>query len=119
MMASRCSFKRHLRLPSSSAGYFVERSAKLFDKGARRLQIGKAPAIIALLVSPNGPSKSGLDAPRLVKSNNPSVQFDIQSIRGDRHLDNKRVFPLVGGRLTAAIKWHFKSGAAIILIGIK
>src|SRR5262249_49339438 len=30
---------------------------------------------------------------RLVKTDNLIVQFDIQSIRGDRHLDNKGVFP--------------------------
>jgi hypothetical protein len=103
----------------SGASCFVERSTKLFDKSARRLQIGKAPTIITLLVSPNGASKSGRGAARLVKGNNLTVQFDIQSIRGDRHLDNKGVFPLVGGRLTGSIRWHFKSGAAIILIGIK
>jgi len=86
------------------ASRFVERSAKLFDEGASRIQIGKAPTIIALLVSPNGASQSGPDAVRLVKNNNLTVQFDIQSVRGDRHLDNKGVFPLVGDRLTAAIK---------------
>jgi hypothetical protein len=32
---------------NSAASYFVERSAKLFDKGTRRRQIGKAPTIIA------------------------------------------------------------------------
>jgi len=88
----------------SGASCFVERSAKLFDKGARRLQIGKAPTIITLLVSPNGASKSGRDPTRFVKGNNLTVQFDIQSIRGDRHLDNKGVFPLVGGRLTGSIR---------------
>jgi hypothetical protein len=39
-----------------------------------------------------------------VKTDNLTIQLDIQSIRSDRHLDNKGVFPLVGGRLTAAIK---------------
>src|SRR5262249_25272699 len=88
----------------SSASRFVERSAKLFDKGARRLQIGKAPAVITLSVAEYCTSKSGREAARLVKTNNLTVQFDNQSVRGDRHLDNKGVFPLIGSRLTAAIK---------------
>ncbi|MGO8925223.1 MAG: hypothetical protein ACLQF4_20065 [Xanthobacteraceae bacterium] len=89
---------------NSAASYFVERSAKLFEEGASRRQIGKAPTIIALLVSPNGASKSGRDAARLVKIDNLTVQSDVQSIRRDRHLDNKGVFALVGDRLTGAIK---------------
>lgn len=89
---------------NSAASYFVERSAKLFDKGTRRRQIGKAPTIIALLVSPNGAPKSGRDAARLVKIDNLTAQSDVQSIRGDRHLDNKGVFALVGDRLTWVIK---------------
>jgi hypothetical protein len=44
---------------------------------------------------------------RLVKAANLTVQFDIQPIRGDRHLDNEGVFPLVGERLTGAIKMTF------------
>lgn len=87
-----------------SGSCFVERSAKLFDKGACRLQVGKAPTIIALLVSLNGASKSGRDAARVMKTNNLAVQFDVQSIRGDRYLDNKGAFPLVDARLTGAIK---------------
>jgi hypothetical protein len=88
----------------SGAGYFVERSAKLFDKGARRRQIGKAPTIITSLVSPNGASKSGRYAARFVKGNNHTVQFDIQALRGDRYLDNNGVFAFVGGRLTTSIR---------------
>jgi len=84
---------------SLNASCFVERSAKLFDKGASRLQTGKAPTIIALLVSPNDASKSGRHAARLVKTDNLIVQSDIQSSHSDRHLDNKGVFPLVGDRL--------------------
>jgi hypothetical protein len=49
----------------------------------------------------------GADAMRLVKAANLTVQFDIQPIRGDRHLDNEGVFPLVGERLTGAIKMTF------------
>jgi hypothetical protein len=41
---------------------------------------------------------------QLVKTDNLTVQFDIQSIRGDGHLDNKGVFRLVGRRLTRASK---------------
>jgi len=81
---------------------FVECSVKLFDKGASDLQIGKAPMVS--LVSPNGLSESEWDVASLVKTNNLTVQFEIQSIRGDRHLDNKGVFALVGDRLAAAIK---------------
>jgi hypothetical protein len=29
---------------------------------------------------------------RVVKTDNLTIRLDIQSIRGDRHLDNKRVF---------------------------
>jgi hypothetical protein len=88
----------------SGASCFVERSAKLFDKGARRLQIGKAPTVVTLSVTEYCASISGRDATRFVKGNNLTVQFDIQSIRGDRHLDNKGLFPLVGGGLTGASK---------------
>jgi len=35
---------------------------------------------------------------------NPTVQFEIQCIRGDRHLNNKGIFPLIGKRLTGVIK---------------
>ena len=62
---------------NSSARRFVERTAKLFDKGASGRRIGKAPAIVASLVPPNGTSKSRRDAARLVKSDNLTVQFDI------------------------------------------
>ena len=91
-------------MSASGASCFVERSAKPIDKGARRLQIGKAPAIIASRLSPNGASKSGRDSARLVKTDNLTVQFEIQSLRGDGHLDNKRVITLIGDRLTGAIK---------------
>jgi hypothetical protein len=101
--------KRREGTISLSASCFVERSAKPFEKGPRRFQVGKAPTIITLLISPNGASKSRRNAPRPVKSNNLTVQLDIQTVRGDRHLDNKGVFPLVGDGFTAAIKWHFKS----------
>jgi hypothetical protein len=57
-----------------------------------------------LLVSPDGASMSRRDATRLVKTNNPTVQFNIQPIRGDRHLDDKGEILLVSERLTAAIK---------------
>ena len=86
------------------AGCFVERSAKLFGKGARRRQIEKAPAVIDLPASECSTSKSRRGVVRLVKTDNLTVQFDIQSIRGDGHLDNKGVFRLVGGRLTSASK---------------
>jgi hypothetical protein len=85
------------------AGYFVERSAKLFDKFARRRQIGKAPAVISLPVSKCCTSMSRLNAARFMKTDNLTVQFAIQSIRGDEHLDNKGVFFLVGDRLTGSI----------------
>jgi hypothetical protein len=93
-----------MRTSETSASCFVERSAKLLNKGARRLQIGKAPTIIALLVSPDGASISRRDAARLVKTDNPTVQFNVQPIRGDRHLDDKGKLLLVSERLTAAIK---------------
>jgi hypothetical protein len=89
------------RKPKSSASYFIERSAKLFEEGASRRQIGKAPTIKELPVSPNGASKSRRDASRLVKTDDLTVQSDIQSIRGDRDLNNKGVFPLVCKRLTS------------------
>src|ERR1700745_2101281 len=88
----------------SSAGCFVKRSAKLFGKGARRRQIEKAPAVINLPVSERSTSKSQRGVVQLVKTDNLTVQFDIQSIRGDGHLDNIGVFRLVGGRLTGASK---------------
>jgi hypothetical protein len=88
----------------SSAGCFVKRSAKLFGKGSRRRQIEKAPAVINLPVSERSTSKSQRGVVQLVKTDNLTVQFDIQSIRGDGHLDNKGVFRLVGGRLTGSSK---------------
>src|SRR6516225_6506082 len=88
----------------SSAGCFVKRSAKLFGKGARRRQIEKAPAVINLPVSECSTSKSQCGVVQLVKTDNLTVQFDIQSIRGGGHLDNKGVFPLVDVRLTDASK---------------
>jgi hypothetical protein len=66
----------------SSAGCFVKRSAKLFGKGARRRQIEKAPAVINLPVSECSTSKSQWGVVQLVKTDNLTVQFDIQSIRG-------------------------------------
>jgi hypothetical protein len=56
---------------------------------------------MVLLVSPNGTPKVERDAPRLVETNNLTVQFDIQSIRGDRHFDNTGKGPLVIERLTS------------------
>src|SRR6516165_3052553 len=97
----------HREKRRSSAGCFVKRSAKLFGKGARRRQIEKAPAVINLPLSECSASKSRRGVVRLVKTDNLTVQFDIQSIRGDGHLDNKGVFRLVGGRLTGASKRHF------------
>jgi hypothetical protein len=88
----------------SIAGCFVKRSAELFGKGARCRQIEKAPAVINLPVSECSTSKSQRDVVPLVKIDNLTVQFDIQSIRVDGHLDNKGVFRLVGGRLTGASK---------------
>jgi hypothetical protein len=52
----------------SSAGCFVERSAKLFGKGARRRQIEKAPAVINLPVSERSTSKSPRGVVQLVKT---------------------------------------------------
>jgi hypothetical protein len=71
--------------PNSSAAYFEESTAKLFDKHASRCQIGKAPAIITLPVSANGAPKSGRDLAQSVKTDSPAAQFDSQSIRSDRH----------------------------------
>jgi hypothetical protein len=68
------------RRPKLTVSCLVERSAKLFGKGARRPQIGKAPTVIALPVSEYGSSKSRFHAARLVKTNNLTVQFDAQSI---------------------------------------
>jgi hypothetical protein len=39
-----------------------------------------------------------------MKTDNLAVQLDIQSNRGDGHLDNKGIFALVDERLTGAIK---------------
>jgi len=85
-----------------SAGCFVEHSAKLFGERASRRQIGKTPTIMVLLISRNGTAKVERDAPRLVKIYNLTVQFDIQSIRGDGYLDNKGIFLLVGERALPA-----------------
>jgi hypothetical protein len=41
-----------------------------------------------------------------VKTNDRTVQYDVQSTRSDGHLDNKGVFVLVGECLTGAIKCH-------------
>jgi hypothetical protein len=60
-----------------SASCFVKSSAKLFDKGACRRQIRKAPAIEVLVASPSGAAKSEWDAARLVKADDLTVQFDI------------------------------------------
>src|SRR3974377_122913 len=88
----------------SSASCFVECSAKPFGDGASRRQIEKAPAVINLSASECSTSKSRRGVVRLVKIDDLTVQFDIQSIRGDGHIDNKGVFRLVGGRLTGASK---------------
>ena len=74
----------------SIAGCFVKRSAKLFGKGARCRQIEKAPAVINLPVSEGSTSKSQRGVVPLVKIEQFDGQFDIQSIRVDGHLDNKR-----------------------------
>ncbi len=75
---------------AGDAGCFVKCSAKLFDKGTSRRQIREAPSKMALFVFPNGTAKSGRDVPRLMNGNNLTAQCDIQSIRGDSHLDNKQ-----------------------------
>jgi hypothetical protein len=90
----------------SSAGCFVKRSAKLFSKGARRRQIEKAPAVINLPVSECSASKSQRGVVPLVKTDNLTVQFDIQSIRVDGHLDNKGVFRLVGSYRREQMTFH-------------
>ena len=61
-------------------------------------------------------SKSRRDAVGVVKTDNLTIQLEIQSIRGDRHLDNKGVPSFVGDCLTRVINQHFRSrqrGSAI------
>jgi hypothetical protein len=68
---------------------------------------------MVLLVSPNGTPKVKRDAPRLVKPDNLAIQFGVQPIRGDRHLNNKGIFLLVGERFTGAINRHFSIGSLV------
>ena len=75
---------------------FVERSAKLFDEGASRSRVGKAPAIIGFAVLQNCTSMSRLNASRFVELYNLAVQRNIQSGSRDRDLNEIRVCSLVG-----------------------
>jgi hypothetical protein len=100
-MPPRCSLRRiwlasigiHRRV--SSASYFVECSAKLFEEGASGYQIGKAPARIRLIVSNNSPTVSWLKAPRCMKTYDLSVQFEFQSAHRNSKLDDIRIPALV------------------------
>ena len=74
---------------------FVERSAKLFDEGASRSRVGKAPAIIGFAVLQNCTSMSRLNASRFVELYNLAVQRNIQSGSRDRDLNEIRVCSLV------------------------
>lgn len=57
-----------MRRRVSSASYFVERSAKLFEEGASCCQIGKAPARINLIAPDNLATVSRLNVSRFMKT---------------------------------------------------
>ena len=84
---------------NSAASCFVERSAKLFDKGARRRQFGKAPAGIGLIVPHNPATVSRLNALRFMKTHDLPIQFDFQSGLWNSKLDDIRIPALVDQRL--------------------
>jgi hypothetical protein len=77
-------------------------SAELFHERAGASQIGKTPPKIDLAFSNNCPSMPRLNVSRLMKLNDPAVQFNIQSVpRGDGKRNDMGVFPFVRQRLTA------------------
>jgi len=76
---------------NSAAIYFVERSATLFDEGARRPQIGKAPAGIGLIVPHNPATVSRLNVLRFTKTHDLPIQFDFQSGLWNSKLDDIRI----------------------------
>jgi hypothetical protein len=76
-------------------------SAKLFDERVSRHQIGKAPAIIDLVLPKSSASMSRLNVSRLMKLNDPAAQFDIQSVDIDGKLDDVGIFALIGQRPAA------------------
>src|SRR5262249_22564121 len=74
----------------------VQRPTKLFDKVARRRQIGKAPAIIKFTFPYNSLPMARFNVSRGVKIHNAAVQCDIQLVGAD----DKFLFPLMGQRIT-------------------
>ena len=78
----------------------MERSAKLFAKGASRRQIGKTPAIINLVVPWNCTSVSQLNVSRFVELDDLTAQHNIQSRSRDRDSNLIRVCSLVCDRFT-------------------
>jgi hypothetical protein len=83
---------------NSNASCFVERSAKLFDKGARRRQIGKAPATIDLVPLSSATAVPELNASRLVKCQNAAVQIELQSGATDGKLYDIRMPEFINQR---------------------
>jgi hypothetical protein len=83
-----------IRLASS-----LQRSAKLFDKGASACRIGKAPAIMNFASSNRSTSMSRLNVSQNMKLGDPATQCDIQSVDSDGKLDDVGVLILIRPRL--------------------
>jgi hypothetical protein len=74
---------------------FGQGTAKLFNEVASRPQIGKAPPRIRLVPPNNLTAMPRLNVSALMKFDNPTVEFELQSVGSKSKFDDVRVFSLV------------------------
>jgi ABC transporter substrate binding protein len=106
--------------PHRASGFrFVERSAKLFDEGASRRQIGKAPAIISFAFPQNYSPMPRLDASRTVKVHYSTTQSNVQAFRTNSKFNDVKVFPLIRYRLRHIMTAGHPACGAIYCVAAK